>query len=93
MSDMSGAESKVWTIEVDLSEDIDETRAVARLNLEGRQVAGFGRARRNPTDPSLPRVGEELATGRALNELAQKLMEEAADIIERHEGEPPPADV
>jgi hypothetical protein len=90
MSAMSGAESKVWTIEVDIAENVDETRAVARLNIAGQQLSGFGRAKRNPADPSLPRVGEELATARALSELTQKLLEEAAGIIEGHEGEPPP---
>lgn len=78
-------ESRVWTVEVVLEETADETEAKAVLELGERRVGGWGRARRNPTDPALPKVGEELAAARALSDLAHKLLDEAAHEIERFE--------
>jgi Domain of unknown function (DUF1876) len=79
-------ESKVWTVTVDIEETEDETQAKAMLDAAGRNLGGWGRARRNPTDPSVPRVGEELAVARALSDLAHRLLDEAAHEIERFEG-------
>ena len=56
------------------------------LALGDRRLGGWGRARRNPADPDVPRVGEELAAARALSDLAHALLDEAADLIERFEG-------
>ena len=47
---------------------------------------GVGRAKRNPTDPEMPAVGEELAAARALSEVAHKLVHQAAEAIEAFEG-------
>ncbi len=84
----SADESKVWSVEIAIDEDSDETQARAHLELGGRTVGGWGRARRNPDDPGVPKVGEELAAARALSDLAHKLLEEAATIIEEFEGRP-----
>ena len=46
----------------------------------------MGRAKRNPADPQMPVVGEELAAARALYEVAHKLIHEAAEAIEAFEG-------
>jgi hypothetical protein len=81
-------EAKVWSIEVLLDETADETQAEAVLELDQRRHAGWGRARRNPDDPRVPRVGEELAAARALSELAHKLLDAAAETIEAFEGTP-----
>ena len=79
--------SKAWSIEVLLEETEDETQATALLELRGESMAGWGRARRNPADPAVPQIGEELATARALTDLAHKLLEAATAEIERFEGQ------
>jgi hypothetical protein len=65
------------------------TEAKASLVVRGdRRFGGWGRARRNPADPEMPPVGEELAAARALSDLAHNLVDEAARTIEQHEGRP-----
>jgi hypothetical protein len=75
-------------VDVALEEDADHTEARATLALKGVTFTGSGRARRNPADPDVPIVGEELATARALSDLAHKLMEAAAETISEREGRP-----
>ncbi len=65
-----------------LSEDETDTMAFATLTLRGDHFEAVGKARRNPIDPPLPVVGEELAISRALNELAAKVTEAAGQKIE-----------
>ena len=78
--------TKVWSVEVILTEDPDETRADAALQIGGQELRGFGKARRNPSDPDVPRIGEELATARALSDLSHRLLHAAASAIEAFEG-------
>ncbi|HUZ19920.1 MAG TPA: DUF1876 domain-containing protein [Acidimicrobiales bacterium] len=82
------SERRVWTVEIVLTEDADRTRADAHLRAPHRELAAWGRARRNPADPDVPAVGEELAVARALSELSHLLVSEAADTIEAFEGKP-----
>jgi hypothetical protein len=79
-------EERVWTVELTIEESADETEARAVLVAGERRLGGWGRARRNPADPQLPAVGEELAVARALSDLSHKLLDEAAATIETHEG-------
>jgi hypothetical protein len=80
---------KVWTVNVVLSEEGDLTRADAVLDGGAAdEVRGFGRAKRAPNDPSVPLIGDELATARALSDLAHRLLETAASRIEAFEGHP-----
>lgn len=72
----------VWTVEIAFSEDGGRTRADAWLNAGARQLAGWGRSRRNPADPEVPAVGRELAASRALADLAHQLVGEALDVVE-----------
>ncbi|MFC4113745.1 dsRBD fold-containing protein [Nonomuraea zeae] len=66
--------AKEWTVRIDLDEDGDETSARATLTANGgAQVTGSGRARRNPADPAVAEIGDELAASRALADLAAKL--------------------
>ena len=66
--------AKQWRVDVYLSEEGDETFARAVLHGESPQeVFGTGHAHRNPHDPSVPEIGDELAAARALAELASKL--------------------
>lgn len=75
--------TKTWTIQVTLDEADDDTRAEATLNLGNKmEMRGRGFSRRNPHDESEPRIGEELATARALSDLAHQLLAAAAHDIE-----------
>ena len=74
--------------EIEMEEDLDHTEARVSLMLKGTRFTGVGRARRNPTDPSVPVVGEELATARALSDLAHHLVESAADTLGEAQGRP-----
>ena len=75
-------------IEMSFDEDADHTEARATLVLRGARFTGFGRARRNPTDPNLPMIGEELAAARALSDLTHKLVEAAAETMSDNLGRP-----
>ncbi|HXZ99450.1 MAG TPA: DUF1876 domain-containing protein [Candidatus Binatia bacterium] len=71
-----------WSMELRLEEDDERTVAVAKLVTGDRTLHGRGTARRNPLDPSLPRVGEDLAVSRALSELAHELLSDAVAQLE-----------
>ncbi|MCO6010615.1 DUF1876 domain-containing protein [Actinoallomurus purpureus] len=72
-----------WSVEVYLDEHDGETHAEARLVAgDAERVRGRGRARCNPADWDVPRIGAELATSRALSDLAHRLLDLAAADIE-----------
>lgn len=71
-----------WDVRLELVEDADHCLVTAHLEAGDRSIAGVGRSRRNPADPTVPQVGEELATARALHDLAHHLSQDAWDIIE-----------
>lgn len=79
---------RVWTAEVLFTEDEDRTRADARIHSADFDWHGWGRARRNPIDPDVPAVGEELAAARALADLSHQLVIAAAHGVEAFEGRP-----
>jgi len=79
-------ESNVWTVTVEFEETAEQTEAKATVEHGGGHLGGWGRAKRNPSDPDVPRIGEELAAARALSDLAHRLLEAAAAEIERYEG-------
>lgn len=63
-----------WHVEVEFDEDETHTRAAALLRLrDDTELRGKGHATRNPADPDERRIGEELAGGRALMDIAQQL--------------------
>jgi hypothetical protein len=75
--------TKTWTVQVTLEEEGDDTYAEAVLDLENKiEMRARGRSRRNPSDESAPRIGDELAAARALSELAHQLLGAAATDIE-----------
>jgi hypothetical protein len=75
--------TKTWTVQILLGEDEDTTRADAVLDMQGKtEIQGHGTSRRNPDDPSVPMIGEELATARALSDLAHQLLVVCARDIE-----------
>ncbi|MGQ4488315.1 MULTISPECIES: DUF1876 domain-containing protein [unclassified Streptomyces] len=72
-----------WHIELAFEEDTHRTRAAALVRLsDGQEVRAHGYASRHPSDAEQPRVGEEIAGARALNELAMKLLTKAHDEID-----------
>jgi hypothetical protein len=78
-----------WSVDIHLSGDERETFAQARLvTKDSSAVHGSGRARRNPSDASVPQIGEELAAARALSDLAHRLLDAAARDIEDITHEP-----
>ena len=81
MTDLKGHH---WQLKFEMREDDDHCDMVVHLDTGIRTLTGEGRSRRNPTDPSMPRVGEELAAARALHDLANHLTEDAWSIIEAY---------
>jgi hypothetical protein len=75
--------AKRWTVTINIDEvDDDRTRAHAVLEAGGSmRVTGEGFARRNPTDRPVPEIGDELAAGRALSDLAHNLLDVAAEDV------------
>jgi|BarGraNGADG00212_1021973.scaffolds.fasta_scaffold07407_3 hypothetical protein len=83
----SGPHTRSWRVDIDLFETGDATMAHAVL------VAGFpkkidaeGDAHRNPRDAASPEIGDELAVGRALRRISDRLLESAAADIGATEG-------
>ena len=75
--------TKTWNVQLSIDEDGDDTHVDAVLSLDNKmEVRGRGMSRRNPHDESEPRIGEELATARALSDLAHQLLGMAASDIE-----------
>jgi hypothetical protein len=76
-----------WHVELEFMEDDQHTRAVALVRLpDGTEVRAHGRATRHHTDSNQPRVGEEIAGARALNELAMQLLTKAHEEIDTASG-------
>ncbi|MFF8944311.1 DUF1876 domain-containing protein [Streptomyces sp. NPDC014864] len=76
-----------WHVELEFEEDETHTRAAALVRLpDGSEVRGHGRASRHYTDTNQPRVGEEIAGGRALNDLAMELLTKAHGEIDQASG-------
>ncbi len=69
------------TLKLHLTEDERETVAHGVLNLRGDHFEATGTARRRPSDPQLPVIGEELAIARALQDLTAQVMQAAEDKI------------
>lgn len=82
--------SQKKTLEITVSIDEDETHTDARATVAVgvEKFVGTGRARRNPVDPNVSKIGEELAAARALADLSHQLIEAAAAGISAFTGEP-----
>ncbi len=61
-------------VEVFVFEHEDVTRVHAVLQVGARTVRGVGTAHRRPQDRPVVAIGEELAIGRALQDLAHRLI-------------------
>ncbi|MCW5253792.1 MULTISPECIES: DUF1876 domain-containing protein [unclassified Streptomyces] len=76
-----------WHVELEFTEDDRHTRAAAMVRLpDGTEVRAHGRATRHTVDANQPRVGEEVAAARALNELAMTLLTKAHGEIDEASG-------
>lgn len=71
-----------WKLRFEVREDEDHCEMTVHLEAGDRSLAGHGRSRRNPSDPLVPQVGEELAAARALHDLANHLVDDAWRVIE-----------
>jgi Rv2632c-like len=74
-----------WTLEIKFTEDDRATRADIEFDVANRHLHGWGRAKRDPADPDVPLIGEEIAAGRALIRLAHQLLGAAENEIEEIE--------
>ncbi len=81
-----------WKLTFEVDEDADHCEMVVHLDAGDRSLFGTGRSRRNPTDPEVPQIGEELAAARALHDLANHLINDAWDAIERFQTDKQTAD-
>ena len=73
-----------WTLRFETREDEDHCEIVVHLDAGDRSLSGYGRSRRNPSDPLVPQVGEGLAAARAVHDLARHLTEDAWNMIESY---------
>jgi hypothetical protein len=78
--------AKHWSVDIyiDEHEETRRTRAEARLHTgDPTDVRGVGTSSRNPRDPEVPEIGDELAVARALADLAANLHTAARlDVVE-----------
>lgn len=77
-----------WEVVVHLAEDRTRTVAHATVAGGGPELTGRGEAHRSPYDSDVPRIGDELAAGRALMDLGYKLLRVTEDDIGALEGHP-----
>ncbi len=68
-------------VDVTLVEEGDECRATASVDTTRGVLRAEGVARRNPTDPQVPMIGEEYALGRALAGLSEQLLSAADEHV------------
>jgi hypothetical protein len=80
--------SDAWHLEINFTEDDRATRADVILDVAGRHFHGWGRAKRDPIDDDVPRIGEEVAAARALIRLGHGLLGAAESDIEEIEQHP-----
>ncbi|MFI6034965.1 DUF1876 domain-containing protein [Streptomyces sp. NPDC051315] len=72
-----------WTVRLQLVEEDDgTTRADVVLETGTTELTGHGAAHCHPADRNVPQIGDELAAGRAMNNLAQQLLNAAQRDIE-----------
>jgi Domain of unknown function (DUF1876) len=82
-------EVKHWTVSIEIGEHDGRTRAVARLHTRDTdRMAGVGLARRDPADPDVPEIGDEVAVARALSDLAARLLRAATEDLDQVTGRP-----
>ncbi len=72
-----------WSVTLSVGEIDGETDAEAYLVItENDRLVGRGRARLNPADRNVTKIGAEIAVARALSDLSHRLLHAAATDIE-----------
>jgi hypothetical protein len=71
-----------WTVHLYLFEDEGMTKARVVLDTGTTSLTGHGVAHCNPADTDVPEIGDELAAGRAMHDLARQLVDAAERDIE-----------
>ncbi|MFE0456758.1 DUF1876 domain-containing protein [Streptomyces sp. NPDC058914] len=67
-----------WKVRLHLFEDDDgTTKARVVLDTGTTALTGHGTAHCHPADANVPEIGDELAAGRAMEDLAQQLLNTA----------------
>ncbi|MEU0397662.1 DUF1876 domain-containing protein [Streptomyces sp. NPDC006208] len=66
-----------WKVRLYLFEEDGTTKARASLDTGNAMLTGRGSARCSPEDVDIPEIGDELAAGRAMSDLAGQLMQVA----------------
>jgi hypothetical protein len=77
-----------WPIRLFLTEEGDRTVAHVVLTTGDNTLSAEGVALRNPHDPPVPEIGDELAAGRALVDLGRQLVSAAAGDVAQFGDEP-----
>ncbi|MER7023918.1 MULTISPECIES: DUF1876 domain-containing protein [Streptomyces] len=80
-----------WTVRIVVFEEDGTTKARAVLDTGSAKMTGRGAAHCNPEDVDIPEIGDELASGRALKDLAARLLREADRDLAGVGAPPPPA--
>ncbi|MFJ7175987.1 DUF1876 domain-containing protein [Streptomyces massasporeus] len=72
-----------WKVRLHLFEDDDgTTKARVVLDTGTTALTGHGSAHCHPADANVPEIGDELAAGRAMTNLARQLLDTAERDIE-----------
>lgn len=71
-----------WKVRLHLFEEDGTTKARAVLDTGTSVLTGHGVAHRNPADQDVPEIGDELAAGRAMQDLGHQLVDIAGRDIE-----------
>ena len=79
---------KRWKVDIEFHETDRFTHADVLLEAGDVGYRAFGRARHDPLDPNLPKIGKEIAAARALEGLVSQLRGVAERDIEALEGHP-----
>jgi hypothetical protein len=75
---------RTWTVEINIIEHEDGRRTHADATLRDVRplVRGQGDALRRASDQEFPEIGDELATARALADLAYKVLDGTVDDLD-----------
>lgn len=68
-----------WKVRLQVSEEERTTRARLEIDHGGTKLTGQGTARRNPRDPDVPEIGDDLAVARAMEHVAEQLKKTALE--------------
>ncbi|MFF3615303.1 DUF1876 domain-containing protein [Streptomyces sp. NPDC002580] len=74
--------TRQWNVRLHLFEDDGATKARVVLDTGTTTLTGRGTAHCSPEDTNVPEIGDELAAGRAMDDLAHQLLNVALRDVE-----------